>query len=479
LTPFLNTTFSTHRLSPLYIGSQAFTQDRIQALSHRLRDFLVGDVVRGVEVGLDRPAHEGAMSRVGALEAVSISWVMPDGLVGSLPGQTRQQDEPEPDPLPARGAKGDEQAGDTSGLSTSTGLWLPPGRAKGIQISLQYEHAECAALLLPSAGDGANSVQDMAAAVQQASSAPDPLLDFAPGGPVEADAAFLHLPLLLMRMPAPLKAAIIGFLGRTFDCRVSPLSLGTRSLVRALEKWTGELDTETHVDPAKDVVLTLGFYAPTVMRSRRRRQSQEQQHQQQDVTQEKQAESEEDDASDASESALGIRSIDVIIPSADLVRLVAACKARELANDAPPIQTKDTRRRAGAQCRDPYIEAKRRKLGGDKDDEGWTWRQPRATSEHSGSPPQPFTDALAQYVRQHLALDMFHPAVRISKVACGGFVLSEGRVKIFGVPPGVDDDRGVPDAKQKATWGLLNVLLEKARVEPPGEKLRGKVGGPV
>lgn len=472
LTPFLNTTFSTHRLSPLYIGSQPLTQDRIQALSHRLRDFLVGDVVRGVEVGLDRPADDGAMSRAGALESVSISWIMPDGLVGSHPGQRRQQDGPEPDPSPARGGSGDHQLGDTTGLNTGTGLWLPPGRTKGIQISLQYEHAECAALLLPSAEDGANPVQDMPAAVEQAPSAPDPLLDFAPGRPVENDPAFLHLPLLLMRMPAPLKAAIIVFLSRTFDCRVSPLSLGTRSLVRALEKWTGELGGGTHADSAKDVVLTLGFCAPTVMRCRRWRQLKEQQHQQQDIPQDEQTELEED-ASEASESALGVKSIDVIIPNADLVRLLRAGKAREAAKDETSSQTRDRRKRAGAQFRDPYIEAKRRKFGGDKDEEGWTWRQRPAAAEHSGSPPQPFTDALAQYVLQHLALDMFHPAVRISKVACGGFVLSEGRVKIFGVPPSVDADRGIPDAKQTATWGVLNVLLDKARVEPPGEKLRG------
>lgn len=480
LTPFLGTTFSTHRLSPLYIGSEPLTHDRIQTLSHRLRDFLVGDVVRGVEVGLESPADGGAMSRAGALEAVSISWVKPDELVGSRSGQEQQQDGPELDTSPARGNLDDDQAGDTPGLGTGTGLRVPPGRTNGIQISLQYEHAECAALLLPSVDDGADLVQDMAAAVDQAPPAPGSLLDFAPSRPVENDQAFLHLPLLLMRMPSPLKAAIIGFLSRTFDCRVSPLSLGTRSLVRALEKWTGELGAETRAESAKDVVLTLGFCTPSVMQCRRRRQPQQQQyqqqHQQQDMIQDEQTGLEEDDASEASEAALGVKSIDVIIPNADLVRLATAGKACGAAKDAPSSQIRDRRKRAGAPCRDAYIEAKRRKLGGDKDEEGWAWRQRHATSENSGSPPQPFTDALAQYVLQHLALDMFHPAVRISKVACAGFVLSEGRVKIFGVPPSVDADRRVPDATQKATWGALDVLLEKARVEPPSERSRGKMG---
>lgn len=162
---------------------------------------------------------------------------------------------------------------------------------------------------------------------------------------------------------------------------------------------------------------------------------------------------------------MGLKSIDLIIPGADLVRLVTAGKVREAAEDASAGQTQDTHKRAGAHGRDQHVEAKRRRLGGDKDEEGWTWRQRSDTSDDFGSAPQPFTDALAQYVLQHLALDMFHPAVRITKVACGGFVLSEGRIKIFGLP------------SSARAWGVLDVLLEKSRVETPWEKLRGKVVG--
>ncbi|KAG6353837.1 hypothetical protein INS49_005318 [Diaporthe citri] len=475
LTPFLNTTFSTHRLSPLHVGPQPLTQDRIHTLSHRLRDFLVGDVVRGVEVGLDRAADDGAMSRTGALETVAIAWVTLDGLIGPCPGRNQQQDGRERDPTLDGGDSGDDQTGDVSGSSTSTGAWASPGKTRGLQISLQYEHAECAALLLPSIQDAATSGN---VAADHAPSAPDPLLNLAVGRPDEKDPAFLHLPLLLLRMPAPLKAAIISFLNRTFDCRVSSLSLGTQSLVRALETWTGELGPETNLNSARDVVLTLGFHPSTVMQCRRRRRQQEQ-HQQQDIVQIKQTTG-YDDAPEASETASGLKSIDVIVPSADLLRFITAGKAYEMEKYAPPDQARDKRRRAGAECRDPYIEAKRRRFGGDKDEEGWTWRRWPAMSEHSGSrfdsgPPQPFIEALAQYVQQHLALDMFHPAVRISKIACGGFVLSEGRVKIFAMPPSVD---GIPDAKQRATWGVLGGLLEKARVKPPDEKPRGVVGSP-
>lgn len=482
LTPFLNTTFSTHRLSPLYVGSQPLTQDRIRTLSYRLRDFLVGDVVRGVELGLDRPTDDGAMSRTGALEAVAISWVTLHGLVGPYPGTKQYRDARERDSTPLGGNSADGQAGEVSALSPSNGVSASPGKTRGLQILLQYEHAECAALLLPSIKDAATS-KDVAAAEDQASSGSDHLLNFAVGSPDDKDPAFLHLPLLLLRMPAPLKAAITDFLSRTFDCRVSSLGLGTRSLVRALETWTRELGPEANATAAKDVMLTLGFYPPTVMQCRRRRR-QEQCHQQQEKAQVKKADGDKDDAQEASETTSGLKSIDVIVPSADLLRFITAGKTRELGKDEPPDQARGRRKRAGTEDRDPYIEAKRRRLAGDKDEEGWTWRRRPATSEHSVSmldsgPPQPFTEALAQYVQQHLALDMFHPAVRISKVACGGFVLSEGRVKIFGTPPRVGADNGTPDAKQRATWGVLGGLLEKACMKPSDEKLGGQGRNPA
>lgn len=467
LTPFLNTTFSTHRLSPLYVGPHPLTQDRIRTLSHRLRDFLVGDVVRGVELGLDRPADDGAMSRTGALEAVAISWVTLDSLVGPHPGKTQHQDGRERDPTPVGRNSGDGQAGDVSGSSASTGVWASPGKARGLQISLQYEHAECAALLLPPTKDAATS-EDVAAAVDQAPRAPGPLLNFAASTPNQKGPAFLHLPLLLLRMPASLKAAIIGFLSRTFDCRVSSLSLGTRSLVRALETWMGEHGPQNSVNSAKDVVLTLGFYPPTVVQCRWRRR-QEHQHQQQDMAQAEQTDGHEHDGPEALETSLGLKSIDVIVPSADLQRFTAIGRAYEVGKDTPANEARDKRKRAGAESRDPYLEAKRRRLGGDKDEEGWTWRRWPATSEQSGgrfdsTPPQPFTEALARYVQQHLALDMFHPAVRISKIACGGFVLSEGRIKIFGMRPSLGVDDGIPDTKQRAIWGVLDGLVEKACV---------------
>lgn len=41
-----------------------------------------------------------------------------------------------------------------------------------------------------------------------------------------------------------------------------------------------------------------------------------------------------------------------------------------------------------------------------------------------------FSDKLAAYVDKHLALDMKHPDVRVVRIACGGFTLGEGKVKI-------------------------------------------------
>lgn len=99
---------------------------------------------------------------------------------------------------------------------------------------------------------------------------------------------------------------------------------------------------------------------------------------------------------------------------------------------------------------------RRRRLGGGRDEEGWAWRQTSPQHHHHHSThqddetsntnndnndngietiPQPFTDALATYLDHHLALDIFHPGVRVLRVVCDAFALSEGRVKIFHPPP--------------------------------------------
>ena len=68
-----------------------------------------------------------------------------------------------------------------------------------------------------------------------------------------------------------------------------------------------------------------------------------------------------------------------------------------------------------------------------------TWRGWRAAGapRNPSSPPapssphHPFAEALRAYLDRHLALDLFHPGVRVLKIAGDGFSLAEGRVKLF------------------------------------------------
>lgn len=427
--PFLNTTFTTHRVSPLYVGAHPLSQDRLDTLSQRLRDLLVGDVVRGVEVGLDRGADDAALRRAGALELVAMGWVRLETLVGRFVGKD-----------------GDETVADETSLSLDSAV-SSPGKRRGLQIYLQYENAECAALLLP-ASRSSPSV-DAPAGI-----ASDSMFGFGVGRPDDDDPGFLRLPLMLLRMPAPLRSVIIDFVGRTFDCRISSLSLGTRSLVGALERWLGDSRIPTRGPFAKDVMLTLGFHAPTVTQHQRQKQGV--------AAQADRADEEEADGSKVPEITMGLKSIEVVIPNSDLRRFVRAASNLEAGLHAE----EDTPDMLG--------HAKRRRLGGDKDEESWTWRRSKKFDSASEDiQPQPFTEALAQYIRKHLALDMFHPAVRVTKIACGGFALSEGRVKIFGAVPSGEQGDGLSDPEQRAVWAVLEGLLERAQVKPLDRTLIG------
>lgn len=450
LPPFLNTTFSTYRVSPLYIGAQTLIHDRLSVLSQRLRDLLVGDVVRGVEVGLDRGVDDAAMRRAGALELVSMGWVKLDSLLGRYVGG-------ESDELPTN-----DEGGSAAETTAS------PEKRRALQISLQYENTQCAALFLPRLRSSQISKSTNTSGQNQISTSAS-LLGFSGSGFDQNDVDFLDLPLLLLRMPAPLKTVIVDFISRNFDCRINSLSLGTRSLIGGLEKWMEESKIPNKGQFAKDVVLTLGFYKPAVL--------QDQNHQK-EVAEADQADGDDDEHPEAQVSTVGVKAIDIIIPNADLRRFFRAGKMYESKREVQLKQSHNKNAYADEHLPNNFDDAKRRRLGGNKDEEGWTWRRWESPSKKSYSEnelirPQPFIEALAQYVRKHLALDMFHPAVRVTKIACGGFVLSEGRVKIFGIPPSSESEDGLSDTKQRAVWSVLDNLLERAQVNLLDQTLSG------
>lgn len=375
--PFYNTTFSAHRVSPLYLGGpgQPLDARRLQTLAQRLRDVLVGDVVRGVEVGLSQD-EDGVMGRAGALEVVEMRWVGVEGVLG---------------------------------LEEGTGA----GKDM-LFVGLRYEAAVCTALLVPWLGEE----EDHGGAAAGG---------FGGRGEEVDESQFMVMPLLLMRMPAPLKAVVAEFLATAFDCRVSPLRLGTKSMVQGWEAWIETVGLPTRGPLAKDVVLSLGFYVPP-----------------------EEGEAGKDESEDEGDLQLGLKSIEVFIPAAELRRFADAGRT-------------PSRPKAGSEAMWENDIRKRRKLAGRMYEEGWEWRKESTDEDSTAS--QPFTEALGRYVNQHLGLNLFHPGVRITKMACGGFVMSESRLKIF-APADLGDAAagGAPSSGQrKAAWELLRDLVQKAR----------------
>jgi hypothetical protein len=242
-------------------------------------------------------------------------------------------------------------------------------------------------------------------------------------------------------MPAPVKVAFTDWLSTMFDCRVSPMRLGTRSLVFSWEAWIRTAGLSSGRVSSKDVAITLGFHVPT----------------------EKSGQGGGEGIADQPEG-LGLRSIDVIVPATELERFVAEGKRLPT--------TKQTKQPAEGGLKWSWQDdlARRRKLAGHLHEEGWEWRSEVAASDKKddGAFAQPFTEALGCYLKEHLALDLFHPAVRITKIGCGGFVMSESRLKVFAPTRAGDEDGASLRAQRSAVLELLGGLVEKAQVGMDG-----------
>ncbi|KAI1860920.1 uncharacterized protein JN550_011235 [Neoarthrinium moseri] len=390
----LNTTFTAHRLSPLHVGSEPLTPQRLATLSKRLRDVLVGDVVRGVQVGLDTASSDAAaLGQTGALESVEWDWAGVRGMLeaqgeaGEDTADDDEQDAASPAPEPS-GRRGGRRGGQRKKRNNAT---VPDSSPGALKLELKYESNAFSALLLPALSGDAQS--SSAEEQQQWTSHPSVP---APANPSNSTApagdSFLALPLLLIRAPAPLRAVLTDFLTRTFDVRVSPLGLDPGTLVAAFERWlvdSGSVGGGARA--GKDVVLTLGFTPAAVSAAISSRHG--------TPAADDAGQGGGEEGATAEKQPLGLKSIDVTIPAEDVGGFVRAGRAAETA--------------------------------------------------------QPFTDALADYLRHHLALDTRHAAVRVLRIACDGFVLSEGRVRLS---QGGD-----------AAWNLLDGLVQKAK----GKGLRG------
>ncbi|RYP89280.1 hypothetical protein DL769_000114 [Monosporascus sp. CRB-8-3] len=505
---FFNTTFSTYRVSPLHIGSQALTTSRLQTLSRRLRDVLIGDIVRGVQVnpGLESDA---ALGRAGALEHVEWRWVRLTRLLGT--GTTAREGretsvEPEAGAEPEEEERSRRRGRTRRGANARTGARPRPqeeeaaGEAtpKALCLVLAYEKATFSAILLPDVMNPTQTAQE--AEISGLPWTSSKMTTTAGTKRADGGATFLRLPLLLLRLPTPLKSVLVDFLSSTLDCRVSPLRLGTQTLVRCWEDWLARNDRggAIHQQQQKGVTLTLGFHLePTRVKGDTR---------------------EEEGGKEAKETVpqLGLKALEVVIPAEEIVRFL---RAGEKIKNRAEHSDRESSAAAGQRQKQMMTTRKtstttnnkrksddafplgdnteshrrlRRKLAGGRDDEGWEWRNPpeswsnpdsRAVDETGAGgghqrqeQRQPFTEALASYLSAHLALDLFHPGVRVQRIACAGFVVAEGgRVRISGprsrittaaTSPDADDADADADAGVDGdgpVWSMVRELVRKAK----------------
>lgn len=303
--PIYNRTYNLYRLSPLHHGDSHLLTDRtLRTHAKRLRDQLKGDNVRGVQVDF---ASAEDTAKLGPLE--ECTWDL----------------------------LGDEDAwiDHHRQLQDSEASQLPPTEVRGIEVSLEYEKQSYNALLLR---DTSNTIT--------------------PEG-------FSALPLLLVKMPGPVREIFLEYLQTTFDAHVAPLRLSSTFITGSLETYFEHLSASTSTQSIQDVVrqlnVQLAFPNTTTL----------------------------------------LKHIDVTISAADV----------------PGFVTR------GKRARD-----------------------------------NPFTNALSSYLAKHLALDIFHPKVQISRISCNSFHLGTERLKL--AAPDTLADTSFSDeggASQEASAGQLAV----------------------
>ncbi|KZM21668.1 uncharacterized protein EKO05_0000977 [Ascochyta rabiei] len=307
--PLYNRTYNLYRLSPLHHGETPLLAGRtLRTHAKRLKEQLKGDNVRGVQVDF---ASAEDTAKLGPLE--ECSWALL-GDEDSWIDHHRQLQDPE---------------------ASQSSQPSPPTEARGIEVSLEYEKQSYNALLLR---DSTNAV------------APD---------------GFSALPLLLVKMPGPVREVFLQYLRTTFDAYVAPLKLPSTFITASMETYFKHLSASASTQSIQDVVrqlnIQLAFPDTTTL----------------------------------------VKHIDVTIAAADV----------------PGFVTR------GKHARD-----------------------------------NPFTAALSSYLAKHLALDVSHPKVQVSRISCNSFHLGTERLKL--AAPDTLADTSFSDeggASQDASAGQLAV----------------------
>lgn len=349
--------------------------------------------MRGIQIGLE--STDTPTGQVGPLRTVQLRWFEAGAVLGDEAPRPQSRD---------------------LGSDATTAAWgqLPDRQKKGLWIDIRHEKAAYVALLLPGFSP----------------SEPKPMPSWAMI-PTEQHAKgdnnnnkgdtkqFVHLPLLLLRMPLALKNVIGEWLSTTFDCRVSKMSLGTKTIINVWESWIRAAGLP---DRGPDFTITLGFNVP----------------QPQSINDASDSDNEEDQPQGAES---GLRSVEITISPPDLRRFVRAGTSLSTNTGAPQLHHHH------------YSDAERRRLAGGNSDDGWAWRNNNDPLSY------PFTEALGRYLDHHLALNLFHPSVRVTQVSCSGFVLGQSRVKI--VRQQQQGEMG--SDLSRAAWLFITQLGERTR----------------
>ncbi|KAF1938691.1 hypothetical protein EJ02DRAFT_17587 [Clathrospora elynae] len=199
--PLYNRTYILYRVSPLHHGETPLLAERtLRTHAKRLKEQLKGDNVRGVQVDF---ASAEDTAKLGPLE--ECSWDLM-GDEDAWIDRHRQSVDP-----------------DASQLSSV----LSSDRARGLEVSLDYEKQSYNALLLR-----------------------DPAVTFSPEG-------FTSLPLLLVKMPGPIREIFLNYLRTNFDAHVAPLRLAPSFITSSLETYFKHLSARSSTQSIQDVIQQL------------------------------------------------------------------------------------------------------------------------------------------------------------------------------------------------------------------------------
>ncbi|RAH72890.1 uncharacterized protein BO66DRAFT_426721 [Aspergillus aculeatinus CBS 121060] len=289
LLSLLNTTWTLHRLSPLHHGKEfpslLDNHHALQTYAARLRDHLTGtSSVSGATFTTIGASDEAdPRSKTGAL--LSCTWEPIPTL--SLSGHTTTtttraitttNPSPSPSPSPSTNTNTNDPTPSRPRGRPRRPATTPGTPGAGILITLTYEtQTYRAALLTPSAVSSTATTSTTTSAPSPSSSH---ARSHAPHRTLRSHAhtQTTHLPLLLTKLPAPLRHTFLAFLSATFDTYAAGLTLPSGFLGGSLEgylsyvreearKVGGGAGVEGGGDDVvgavvRDVHIVLGFQGP-------------------------------------------------------------------------------------------------------------------------------------------------------------------------------------------------------------------------